>query len=213
MIKKVIKDLGSDRALQFKVSLNHVRPVVWRRIQVPESYTFWGLHCAIQNAMGWSNSHLHAFSLSEKRSMVTRIQMPNPGWDSKSHLDESNALLSSWFPNRVKQCVYTYDFGDSWDHTVLFERSIPAEKKGSYPRCVAGENAGPPEDCGGVSGYEDLLSVINLVDDPRGEELRTWLGLEKGEKYDPTTFDIDDIAFNNEKILLKEYLHDQEMYA
>jgi hypothetical protein len=203
-----------ENVFQFKVTLNWVKPAVWRRIQVPESYTFWDLHCAIQGAMGWWNCHLHAFSLSPKGSknaQMTRIQVPNPELDFVGDLDESKEPLARWFPERVKQCLYTYDFGDTWDHTVLLEKILPAEKGVSYSRCLAGKNACPPEDCGGPGGYGDLRAVINRPSDPRGKELRKWLCLERGEKYDPTAFDARDVEFNDPKRLLKEYLQDQEM--
>jgi hypothetical protein len=204
----------SGNVLQFKVTLNWAKPAVWRRIQVPESYTFWDLHCAIQGAMGWWNCHLHAFSLSPKGSknaQMTRIQVPSPAMDFVGDLDESKEPLTQWFPGRGKQCLYTYDFGDTWDHTVLLEKILPAEKGASYPCCLAGKNACPPEDCGGPGGYEDLRAVINRPSDPRGKELREWLGLERGERYDPAAFDVRGVEFKDPKRLLKEYLRDQEM--
>jgi len=108
--------------------------------------------------------------------------------------------------------MYTYDFGDTWDHTVLFERKLEAEKLKKYPLCLAGKNACPPEDCGSVGGYYELLSVINNTDSKRGEELRDWLGLEDGEKYDPTTFDFKEVTFCDPKEELQEYLENQNSY-
>lgn len=206
----------NQQVLQLKITLNDVAPKVWRRIQVPEMYTFWDLHCAIQNAMGWMNCHLHGFYMTHNkytRQRPTRIQMPHPEWDQEGDLEESTELLVDWFPQRLKRCIYTYDFGDTWDHAVLFERALPAKKKESYPRCVAGVNACPPEDCGGPFGYAELLTAIECADSPRGKELRAWLGLKTSDKYDPTSFHVDDVVFDNPKQLLKEYLHDQEIFG
>jgi len=202
----------NKQLMQFKITLNYVSPKVWRRIQVPETYTFWDLHCAIQDAVGWAGGHLHGFTMSEKKFGAYRpisIQMPDPEWDEGNELDESKELLANWFPKRLKQCTYTYDFGDSWDHTVLFEKSIPAEKK-KYPVCLAGENLCPPEDCGGAGGYDHLLKTINNPKAAEYEELVDWMGLEDGEKYDPTAFHLAEIGFANSKSELKVYLKYRE---
>ncbi len=197
-----------ETALQFKITLNYLTPKIWRRIQVPNSYTFWDLHCAIQDAMGWTNSHLHGFYMTNKKydkDRPTIIQMPNPEWDGPSALHEAHEYLTEWFPKRVKQCTYTYDFGDTWDHTVAFERAVPADHK-PYPRCVAGQRTCPPEDCGGPGGYMDLLKVINEPKTAEGMRLRDWMGLVEGEIYDPTQFSAEQIKFADPHIWLKEYL-------
>ena len=205
----------AKHVLQFRITLNYVTPKVWRRIQVPDDYTFWDLHCAIQDAMGWMNCHLHGFTISEKNARpvnAVRIQMPNPEWDEGDELDESKEQLIDWLPKRVEQCLYTYDFGDTWDHTVLFEKILPAEKK-KYPVCVAGKNTCPPEDCGGPGGYERKQEVIKNPKTEEDREIVEWMGLEEDEKYDPTVFNIEEVGFANPKTLLKEYLRDQESYG
>lgn len=206
----------AKQILQFKISLNDVSPKVWRRIQVPETCTFWDLHCAIQNAVGWSNSHLHGFYLTNNkygRARPVQVKMPHPEWTEEDDLDESKELLVEWFSGKLKQCIYTYDFGDSWDHTILYEKTLPAATGTKYPVCIAGKNACPPEDCGGIPGYHHLLASVNSPRTKRDRELRVWLGLERGEKYDPTVFNLDDISFENPRTLLKECLQDQEMYG
>jgi hypothetical protein len=203
----------SKNILQFKITLNDSVPRIWRRIQIPESYTFWDLHCAIQDAMGWGDGHLHAFYMADKKrggAQFIHIQMPNPEWDSSEDLDESKELVANWFPKKLKQCVHTYDFGDSWDHTILFERSIVTESRKRYPICIAGANACPFEDCGGVGGYMHLISVINDPKSQEGKELREWMGLEKKEIYDPTDWKCEDVSFENPKKRLEEYLSYQE---
>lgn len=194
--------------LQFKITLNYTTPKIWRRIQVPDTYTFWDLHCAIQDAMGWSNSHLHAFYLTNKAAHSTRpiiIQVPLPYLDQPDALHEAHEYLTDWFPHQLKQCVYTYDFGDSWDHTVLYERSLTT-KHTRLPRCIAGANGCPPEDCGGPPGYERLIKTVNHPETPDDNELRQWLGLKTDEYYDPTVFSLDQIQFSDPNKLLREYL-------
>ncbi len=198
--------------LQFKITLNDSSPKIWRRIQIPNDYTFWDLHCAIQDAMGWIGYHLHGFTVSKNKAgsyQPIRIQIHNPEWDDGDELDESKELLASWFPKKIKQCIYTYDFGDSWDHTILFEKIIPAEKDKKYPVCLAGKNACPPDDCGGIGGYYDLLTVISNPESERGQELREWMNLEEDEQYDPTVFNCSEIVFEEPKELLREYLENQ----
>ncbi len=206
----------STQFIQFKISLNDVQPKIWRRIQVPADYTFWDLHCAIQNTMGWANCHLHGYYMTDKkygRHRSIRIQMPHPEWTEKEDLDESKELLVNWFPKRLKQCIYTYDFGDTWDHTVLFEKIVTLQTKRKIPLCLTGKNACPPEDCGGSGGYMRLLSVINNPKHTEDQELRDWMGLDKDESYDPKIFDSTTIGFDNPKKALKEYLRDQKMYG
>jgi hypothetical protein len=195
-------------ALQFKVTLNYTTPIIWRRLQVPDTYTFWDLHCAIQAAMGWSNSHLHAFYLADKTIHNSRpiiIQMPLPYADQPEALYEAHEYLTDWFPRKLKQCMYTYDFGDSWDHTVLFERSLSVDQK-TLPRCTAGANACPPDDCGGPPGYERLIKAVNNPVTAEDIELCQWLGLHRGDHYDPTNFSIEQIQFFDPNLALKDFL-------
>ena len=146
---------GIDTILQFKITLNESSPRVWRRILVPADYTFFDLHCAIQDAMGWAGGHLHAFYVSQQkgREWIT-IEFPNPERDDsfgfEKARDERKERIADYFGTMVKQCKYSYDFGDSWDHTIVFERAISAGYGAKYPQCVAGAAACPPEDCGGV---------------------------------------------------------------
>lgn len=202
----------------FKITLNESTPRVWRRIEVSATYTFFDLHCAIQDAMGWADSHLHAFRLDtrsqskskrgSKQGTIITIEFPNPeGNDEYSDecYDERKEDIADWFGKRMTQCVYDYDFGDSWTHTVLFEKKTNRESGARYPRCTAGKNACPPEDCGGVGGYEDLQKIMK---DPSHEEhadMLDWLCIESAEEFDPKYFDPAEIEFQDTKERLKEY--------
>lgn len=167
---------------------------------------FWDLHCAIQAAMGWTNSHLHGFYLSNKKSHSARpIIMPMPYLDGPAALPEDHEYLADWFPTRIKQCLYTYDFGDTWDHTVLFERALPGSQK-HYPHCVAGANACPPDDCGGPGGYIELPETIRDPITAEDKHRRDWMGLAEDEMYDPTLFSPKNIKFADPNKFLKEYL-------
>ena len=209
-----------DEVLVFKVTLNDSMPRVWRRIAVPAAYTFFDLHCAIQNAMGWTDSHLHAFLIDtrgqskskrrEGRGDLITIEYPNPKADSGSFGDESKdervERIADWFGKSITQCMYEYDFGDGWNHTVLFEKRVTTESGVRYPKCLEGKNACPPEDCGGMGGYDYLQNVLQ---DPKHEEyadMRDWLGIKTAKEFDPEEFDPADVKFENSRKRLKEYI-------
>lgn len=203
--------------MTFKVTLNESSPRVWRRIVVLSSYTFFDLHCAIQNAMGWSDGHLHAFrvdtrSQSKEKRKGTRteyisIEYPNPEADDfdRDTRDERVERIADWFGKRMQQCVYEYDFGDGWDHTVLFEGESMREEGVSYPQCIAGKNACPPEDCGGVGGYDNLQKILKNPKHPEYNDTREWLLLEEGEKFDPKQFDMTEVEFEDPAERLEDY--------
>jgi hypothetical protein len=147
-----------NQVYQFKVTLMNTRPPVWRRIQVPGNFTFWDLHVAIQDSMGWLDYHLHEFKLIDPASGWNKsIGIPEeddmygkdmlPGWKQK---------MSAWFTPANPKAKYIYDFGDDWIHELLLEKIIPCREGVTYPVCLAGKMACPPEDCGGTWGYGDI---------------------------------------------------------
>jgi len=155
---------------QLKVALRDIRPPIWRRIQVESSTTLSKLHLIIQAAMGWYNCHLHSFS-------VDGIEYGNPepsyGLDLR---DESKAKLSSLIKREKAKFFYTYDFGDSWEHSILLEKILPKDPKASYPTCIKVKRACPPEDCGGAWGYMEFLEAIQNPDHPEYENFLGWIG-------------------------------------
>jgi hypothetical protein len=136
--------------------------------------------------MGWMECHLHQFTAGDRE-----IGVPDP--DSLAmgmHIDnESKVRLSDVMRETGSKIRYTYDFGDGWDHSIVLEKILPYDPGTAYPVCTAGKLAGPPEDCGGVPGYYNLLEAI---DDPSHEEHETLLAWV-GEGYDPKEFSIDDV--------------------
>lgn len=193
---------------QFKMLLKYSNPNIWRRVQVPSDYIFWELHCAIQDAMGWGGGHLHGFRFVNKKNNYNSINigMPMPDDDveyMEGLIDERTAIISDYFGKISKQCVYEYDFGDGWEHTIALEKIIPAEPKEKYPKIIAGAYACPPEDCGGIGGYYDMLEISNDPKNPEYNDIREWLGLEDGESFNPADFQIDQVIFSNPKKELK----------
>lgn len=183
---------------RFLIALREVDPLVWRRIQVPESYSFWDFHVAIQDAMGWEDRHLHEFCVfDDKTGEVVSIGIPTdetppdrpviPGW---------TVPLSRYIESREWHGVpmlYAYDFGDDWQHVVLYEGTEPAQRSTKYPRCVSGERCCPPEDCGGPHSYAEFLKIITTPRHPEHREMREWIGKD----YDPNDFDPGRVVFDD----------------
>lgn len=184
-----------NRVYQFKITLMGTKPPIWRRIQVPDTYTFWDLHVAIQDAVGWSDYHLHQFELINPSTGIrTEIGIPDeefdfdmeilPGWKQK---------IAEWFSMENRLAEYTYDFGDSWEHAVKLEKILPRERDVDCPRCAGGKRACPPEDCGGIGSYERLLDIINDKNHEEYEEMMEWLGGE----FDPEHFNDEEVIFDD----------------
>ena len=172
----------STTVYQWKVTLLNTKPPIWRRLQVPDG-TLGELHDVIQAAMGWSDSHMHAFE-------VGGVTYGAAGEFDVDMEDEDGVLLSHLLAGKAKlRMVYEYDFGDAWRHEVKFEKAFEPEPGVAYPRCTAGARACPPEDCGGVWGFADFLETMA---DPKSEhyrELKAWYG----GKFDPEEFSADEV--------------------
>lgn len=139
----------SDQVYQFKITLRGIKPPIWRRIQVPESCTFWGLHVAIQDAMGWQDYHLHAFGIPDPATRrKATIGIPDGPLDTE-FLPSVRLKIADYFSMANRLASYEYDFGDGWLHEIRLEKILPEKEGVGYPICIAGKRACPPEDCGG----------------------------------------------------------------
>ncbi len=166
---------------QLKITLKDVRPPIWRRVQVASDRTLEKLHQIIQEAMGWTNSHLHSFLIG---GVEYGQPMPEYDFDVKN---EQRVKLSQVVTGEKFKFLYTYDMGDSWEHEVLVEKVLPADPQVRYPICLTGKRACPPEDCGGVWGYAEFLEAIRSPDHPEHEVMLEWV---EGE-FDSEFFDLD----------------------
>jgi len=161
---------------QFRIALVDTLPEIWRRIQVPANYNFWDLHIAIQDAMGWLDYHLHEFRLEDKTTKeIKQVGIP----DSEVRGD---ILLAGWeVPIADHLChvgdvaMYSYDFGDGWEHQIALEAVLPADALVNYPVCLDGERACPPEDCGGIPGFELMLETLASGKAAERREINDWL--------------------------------------
>lgn len=198
----------ATRGYQFKITLNDSSPSIWRRIIILKDATFFELHLAIQGAMGWTDSHLHAFRFQDKnsRGRPVTIEFPNPEFDQDADSrDERKEKIASYFGNAFKQCQYDYDFGDGWEHTVLFEKEVALDPKEKYPKCIDGKNACPPDDCGGIGGYYGLIEILKDPGHSEHDDMLDWLDLKDPDEFRPEKFDPKDTWFWDPKKRLKEY--------
>jgi len=180
---------------QFKITLMDIQPQIWRIIEVPETYSFWDLHVAIQDAMGWADYHLHHFELKNPLTGIkAEIGIPDTELAyEKKILADWKQKIADWFTLENRLAEYVYDYGDNWEHTVKLEKILPREESATYPRCVDGKRACPPEDCGGPWGYKELLEIIKDKNHEEYEEKMEWLGGE----FDPEHFDVKEVIFDD----------------
>jgi len=181
--------------LQLRIALTSVDPPIWRRIRIPSTYTFWELHVAIQDSMGWTDTHLHVFRVPDPMSdVVVQIGIPDDDHpDGRRTLLGRDVPVETYLRESSPVLIYEYDFGDSWIHVVYLEATRSEERGHSYPECVAGERSRPPEDCGGTYGYQDLLVALADPTHPEHTRLREWVG----PYFDPEAFDLDEVRFGD----------------
>jgi hypothetical protein len=180
----------ADTLLQLLVTLPGSHPKIWRRLLVPSDLKLSQLHRVLQTAMGWEECHLHCFRQAgrtyEPKAKPELVDFFLP----KRTQDENKVRLTDLLPAEGDRLVYEYDFGDSWKHDVSLEKILPAPAGG--PRqaiCQAGESACPPEDCGGLPGFEQLLIVMANRKHPDYREMLEWLG----ERFDPKAFNLAEV--------------------
>lgn len=179
----------------FKIKLRGVsKPTVWRRVSVPESYTFTEFHLIIQAAFGWKNCHLYEFVDTLFRPTYRIVESSHFEFcDERDVLNADETAISDYFKSVGDKCVYTYDFGDCWELDVLLEK---IENDGICdPFCITGKGLCPPENCGGVYGYERLKELAKADSfSPEDEELFEWYGFDY-DCFDPEYFDLDEAKF------------------
>ena len=141
----------------------------------------------IQITMGWTNSHLHQFI--KNRTFYTERMPDDDTWGEMDNVDYKKIKISSLLKKEKEKIVYEYDFGDGWEHDVLLEKILPGDEKLKLPVCVAGKMACPPEDCGGIWGYADLLEILKNPKHEEYDSFMEWLGGE----FNPEHFDKDEV--------------------
>jgi hypothetical protein len=196
---------------ELKIRLAGSRPPIWRRVAVPSDATLAELHEIVQIAMGWLDCHLHQFRLKtgaqRPAAREVRQLMFAGKWDEVARLmrvdrtftdlrvedmdgeDERRFTISELCPQPKNKIIYEYDFGDGWEHTITVEKVHLPQESIRCPVCLKGKRACPPEDCGGIWGYYDMLEAVA---DPKHSEHATWRGWLP-EDFDPEAFDLEEV--------------------
>jgi hypothetical protein len=202
---------------QVRITLKGTKPPIWRRVAVGSDITLGKLHEVIQIVMGWTDSHLHHFILRGKglkpsQQEIARrfmqdsfdeafldhmggqrffVQKTTPwGDDTEMEGEDENAVtLGKVCPKVKSKLIYEYDFGDGWEHVIEVQNILEPETGVKYPICLAGKKACPPEDCGGVWGYYEMLAAIADPKQEEHEDMLEWLG----EGFDPDAFDLEEV--------------------
>jgi hypothetical protein len=168
-------------AYQLYIELEESNPTVWRRVAVPETYTLNKLHLVLQAAFGWENNHLFEFRPSAGKGAVYGVIDPrDPDPEVK---DARRVKLKQVLQGEGEELLYVYDFGDNWRHRIMLEKIAADETKRPY--CIDGAGACPPEDVGGIPGYEGMLEALKDPGSSERDSYREWLGLGEKEEWDP----------------------------
>lgn len=186
---------------QFKIQIKGItKPPVWRKVIVPGDFTFLRFHRVIQAAFGWEDYHLFAFKDKEYQS---NIYIGLPSEDDFDFgirmLDASKVKLSKVFTGNVRKLLYEYDFGDGWMHEIKLETVSDGKLKKAV--CLSGKGSCPPEDCGGIYGYENMKHVFQTMpDSEEANEFREWLGMYENETWDANAFYVDEANAEVEQV-------------
>lgn len=173
---------SNNKVYQIKIKLKGTKPPIWRRVQVLDNINLSDLHILIQTVMGWDNYHLHQFDIYGE-------YYSDPEMLDYDYVKNENKFKLSKFKFREKdKFIYEYDFGDFWEHEILIEKILPVDNNVKYPICIGGKLACPPEDCGGIWGYYELLNTISNPENEGYEDMIEWLGYD----FDPVYFSIEE---------------------
>jgi hypothetical protein len=168
---------------QFKISLDGITPPIWRRFLVSSNIPLSRLHDTLQTIMGWTNSHLHMFEIYGQ----VFGDPQDDEYGDMGTLNETDYRLRKIVAHEGQQFQYEYDFGDGWRHTLLLEKILPPDPAMHLPVCLQGKRACPPEDVGGIGGYDNFLEAIRDPEHEEHDEYLTWWG----GKFNPNKFDLE----------------------
>ena len=170
---------------QLQIVLKSSKPKIWRRIQIQSDVLLSDFHKILQTTMGWTNSHLHQF-IKDRRFYTIRLQ-DDDTWDELDNTDYTGMTVWDLLKKEKEKIVYEYDFGDGWEHDIILEKVLPINKTLKIPICTGGKMNCPPEDCGGIRGYLELMEILKQPEHPEYVSYIEWLGGE----FDPFHFDKD----------------------
>jgi hypothetical protein len=189
--------------LIIKINIKDIDPPIWRELIIKDDISFQKLHETIQLSFGWTNSHLWQFEIDNR--IIVSPQDPDFE-DEERDISVENSI-SELFYVKGQKISYIYDMGDYWEHEIELKKKLNKNEHPQCPYCVNGKRNCPPEDCGGVPGYEELREVLSDTSHPEYEDRVEWLG----EIYDFEYFDLKEINAmlkNPEKYLMDDFMDD-----
>lgn len=182
----------TDQIVRIRITLDGSDPVIWRRIELPLSNSLKTLHLAVQAVMLFENYHLFRFDVGEASYGIPL----DDDWMDPPTRDAANIRLGKLIERGVTAFTYTYDFGDDWRHSIEIEGAFPADSEADYPRFVDGERRAPPEDVGGLPGFEQFLDAMAKPRHPSRKSLLEWYG----QPFDPADIGADEIRARMAKL-------------
>lgn len=177
----------TKKIYQVQIALKGFKPKIWRRLLIPSDLLLSDFHKIIQTSMGWTNSHLHQFI--KNRTFYTERMLDDDYWDEMDNIDYKFIRISDLLKKEKGRITYEYDFGDGWEHNIILEKILPVDSNVNYPVCVKGKMNCPPEDCGGVWGYANMLEILEQPKHEEYESFIEWLG----DEFDPEYFEMEEI--------------------
>ena len=183
----------SEPIARIRIELEDTDPMVWRELDLPLSTTLATLHELIQVAMRWEDSHLHEFVVGEK---VYGVPYPEPGLIERKVHQSRSIRLGTLIDRGVREFLYVYDFGDNWRHRIMIGDVRQGDPALEYPHFIAGARRAPPDDVGGISGFEEFLEAVTDPDHEDHERMLTWCG---------GSFDPDDIDERHVRMIVEDF--------
>jgi len=186
--------MASEEVYQLRITMRGIEPPIWRRVLVKPRITFHRLHKIIQAAFGWQDYHLYNFDFGDVVACIPDPDyLPGELYRGAKEVDARRKRVNVLLGER-RECVYTYDFRDNWEHDVVMERTLAAEEGRRYPVCVDGARHRPPEDVGGISGYGEFLRAIRDPRHPEHDDYLCWADKDTGgRKFDPDYFNVNEV--------------------
>ena len=171
-----------EEALQLRIQIREIESAIFRFIQVTNARTFHLLHEIIQWSFGWDHAHLYEFHVGR-----TKVAEPDPEFGLPPFPRHPRATrLGDLVAKEITRFTYVYDFGDDWIHDLIVEKRFGPDPAVRYPICLDGARSAPPEDCGGIPGYDDFLAAWRDPEHEEHDHMREWAG----PRYDPERFDL-----------------------
>jgi len=185
----------NEKIYQIHILLKNSKPRIWRRVIISSDTLLSDLHKIIQTVMGWENYHLHQF---RKDRQSYQLLYDDDDWFGFNTNDYTGMQIDQLLLHEGDKIMYDYDFGDGWEHEIRLEKILHPDTPLKFPVCIKGKRNCPPEDCGGVWGYDDLLEILANPQHEEYEEIMEWLGGE----FDPDYFNLEEI---NEMLKEKDF--------